>query len=220
MPRDKVTADHSGFGFVEFKTEEDADYAIKIMHMIKLFGKPIKVNKASQDKRVQEIGANIWIGNLAEDVDEKSLYDTFSTFGLILSTKITRDQDSGKSKGHGFVSYDSFDSADAAIKAMDNQYFSNNIIKVTYAFKKDSKGERHGSAAERLLAANRPLMSRPGFFGNQDLYNSNKTLILPPSLTTGHNSYLLSTESIINLEGINQPSIDSKALAESTDGKI
>lgn len=137
-----------------------------------------------------------------------------------MSTKITRDPETGKSKGHGFVSYDSFDSADAAIKAMDNQYFSNNIIKVTYAFKKDSKGERHGSAAERLLAANRPIMSRPGFFGGQDMYNSNKTLVLPPSLTTGHNSYLLSTESIINLEGINQPSIDSKAISESTDGKI
>ena len=26
-----------------------------------------------------------------------------------------------------------------------------------YAFKKDSKGERHGSAAERLLAAQNPL---------------------------------------------------------------
>jgi len=32
---------------VEFKTEEDADYAIKIMHMVKMYGKPIKVNKAS-----------------------------------------------------------------------------------------------------------------------------------------------------------------------------
>jgi splicing factor 3B subunit 4 len=32
---------------VEFKAEEDADYAIKIMHMVKLFGKPVKVNKAT-----------------------------------------------------------------------------------------------------------------------------------------------------------------------------
>lgn len=32
------------FGFVEFIGEEDADYAIKIMNMIKLFGKPIKGN--------------------------------------------------------------------------------------------------------------------------------------------------------------------------------
>lgn len=120
MPRDKVTNEHNGFGFVEFKSEEDADYAIKILHMTKLYSKPIKVNKASQDKRTQEVGANIWIGNLSEEVDEKNLYDTFNCFGLILSTKIARDPETGASKGHGFVSYDSFDSADAAIRAMDN----------------------------------------------------------------------------------------------------
>lgn len=36
---------HQGFGFCEFQTEEDADYACKIMNQIKLFGKPIRVNK-------------------------------------------------------------------------------------------------------------------------------------------------------------------------------
>jgi len=56
---------------VEFKKEEDADYSIKLLHMIKLFGKAIKVNKASQDKRTQEIGANIFVGNLNSSVDEK-----------------------------------------------------------------------------------------------------------------------------------------------------
>jgi splicing factor 3B subunit 4 len=39
MPKDRVTGTHQGFGFVEFMAEEDADYAIKIMNMIKLFGK-------------------------------------------------------------------------------------------------------------------------------------------------------------------------------------
>ena len=38
IPRDKVTTVHSGFGFVEFRSEEDAEYAIKIMNMIKLHG--------------------------------------------------------------------------------------------------------------------------------------------------------------------------------------
>ena len=47
FPRDKITNEHGSYGFVEFKTEEDADYSIKIMHMVKLFGKSIKVNKAS-----------------------------------------------------------------------------------------------------------------------------------------------------------------------------
>lgn len=78
IPRDKVTNEHQSYGFVEFKSEEDADYSIKILHMVKLFGKPIKVNKASQDKRTQEVGANIFVGNLAESVDEKMLKDVFN----------------------------------------------------------------------------------------------------------------------------------------------
>lgn len=116
MPRDKITTEHNGYGFVEFKSEEDADYAIKIMHMINLYGKPIKVNKASQDKRTQDVGANIFIGNLDSDVDETMLYSTFISFGYIVSTKISRDPETGESKGHGFVSYDNFENSDAAIK--------------------------------------------------------------------------------------------------------
>jgi splicing factor 3B subunit 4 len=38
--------------------------------MIKLYGKPIKVNKASQDKRTQEVGANIFVGNFHDDVTQ------------------------------------------------------------------------------------------------------------------------------------------------------
>ena len=40
MPKDRVTQTHQGYGFVEFLSEDDADYAIKILNMIKLFGKP------------------------------------------------------------------------------------------------------------------------------------------------------------------------------------
>lgn len=129
IPRDKVTTDHSGYGFVEFRAEEDADYAIKIMHLIKLYGKPIKVNKASQDKRTQDVGANLFLGNLDPDVDEKTLFDTFNSFGLILSTKVARDPESGASKGYGFVSYDTFESSDAAIEAMNGKIqFSRSVL--------------------------------------------------------------------------------------------
>lgn len=47
MPRDRITQSHQNYGFVEFMGEEDADYAIKIMNMIKVYGKPIRVNKVS-----------------------------------------------------------------------------------------------------------------------------------------------------------------------------
>eukprot|EP01068_Selenidium_serpulae_P010345 Selendium_serpulae@DN5438_c0_g1_i13.p1 len=112
IPRDKITAAHSNYGFVEFQEEADADYAMKVLNMVKLFGKPIKCNKASQDKRTQEVGANLFVGGLDPEVDEKILHDTFSAFGNILSTKVMRDPETGESKGYGFVSFDSFESSD------------------------------------------------------------------------------------------------------------
>ncbi|EOX91144.1 RNA-binding family protein isoform 2 [Theobroma cacao] len=146
--------------------------------MIKLYGKPIRVNKASQDKKSLDVGANLFIGNLDPDVDEKLLYDTFSAFGVIVTNpKIMRDPESGNSRGFGFISYDSFEASDAAIEAMNGQYLCNRQITVSYAYKKDTKGERHGTPAERVLAASNPnaQKSRP-----HTLFAS-----APPSLPSG-----------------------------------
>ncbi|XP_020688004.1 splicing factor 3B subunit 4 [Dendrobium catenatum] len=161
VPKDRVTNLHQGYGFIEFRSEEDADYAIKILNMIKLYGKPIRVNKASQDKKSLDVGANLFVGNLDPDVDEKLLYDTFSAFGVVVTNpKIMRDPETGNSRGFGFVSYDSFESSDAAIEAMNGQYLCNRQITVSYAYKKDTKGERHGTPAERILASNNPGTQR------------------------------------------------------------
>lgn len=66
--------------------------------------------------------------------------------------QIARD-DTGYSKGYGFIQYNDFDSSDQAISAMNGQYLMNKPLTVDYAFKKDGKGERHGTEAERMLAA-------------------------------------------------------------------
>ena len=122
MPKDRVTMMHQGYGFVEFLSEDDADYSIKIMNMIKLFGKPVRVNKASAHQKNLDVGANIFIGNLDPEVDEKLLYDTFSAFGVILTTpKIQRDPETGNSKGFAFINYASFEASDAAIEAMNGE---------------------------------------------------------------------------------------------------
>ncbi|CAM9324725.1 unnamed protein product [Chrysoparadoxa australica] len=162
MPKDKVTSTHQGYGFVEFRSEEDAEYAIKIMNMVKLFGKPLRVNKASQDRKATDCGANLFLGSLDPDVDEKLLYDTFSAFGFVSQQpKIMRDPDTGESRGFGFVSYDNFEASDLAIECMNGQYLCNRMIIVQYAFKRDTQGERHGSQAERLLAASNRNVLKP-----------------------------------------------------------
>ena len=60
------------------------------MNMIKLFGKPIRVNRAAQDQENTDTGANLFVGNLDPQVDEKLLYDTFSPFGHLISTPKVR----------------------------------------------------------------------------------------------------------------------------------
>lgn len=154
LPKDRVTQTHQGYGFVEFISEEDAEYAARIMNQVRLYGKPIRVNKASADKqKTVEVGAELFIGNLDPMVDEKTLYDTFSRFGSLLAPpKIARDE-AALSKGYGFVSYSNFEASDDAILNMNGQYLMNKDISVQYAYKKDGKGERHGDEAERMLAS-------------------------------------------------------------------
>jgi hypothetical protein len=66
--------------------------------------------------------------------------------------QVARD-DNFRSKGYGFVSYDSFEAADQAVESMNGQFLMNKAVTCQFAFKKDGKGERHGSQSERLLAA-------------------------------------------------------------------
>jgi splicing factor 3B subunit 4 len=154
MPMDRVSRTHQGYGFVEFDTPESADYASKVLNGIRLHQKPIRVNKASADKqKPTDIGAELFVNNLDQQVDEKILFDTFSQFGtLVTAPTVIRDQNN-LSKGYGFVSYDSFEASDAARETMSGQYLLSKQITVEYAYKKDGKGERHGDEAERKLAA-------------------------------------------------------------------
>ena len=93
------------------------------------------------------------------EIDEKYLYDTFSAFGVILQTpKIMRDPDTGISKGIAFINFASFEASDSAMEALNGQFLSNRAIRVSYSFKKDGKGERHGTASERLLASRQPVI--------------------------------------------------------------
>lgn len=148
LPKDRVTQMHQNYGFCEYVSEDDADYATKILNQVKLFGKPLRINKATSDKKNLDVGASLFIGNLSPEADETLLRDTFSAFGTIVGhAKIARDLETGQSKGYGFVSFDNFESSDAAIDAMNGQILANKPITVGYAYKKDGKGERHGSAA-------------------------------------------------------------------------
>lgn len=55
--------------------------------------------------------------NLSASIDNMGLQDIFKKFGNILSCKVVVSED-GKSKGYGFVQFDSEESANAAIEKL------------------------------------------------------------------------------------------------------
>lgn len=174
LPKDRILKTHQGYGFVEFRTIKDAEYALAILRGIRLYGKMIKLRKAepsvkgSSQQQVgvttssnsMDVGAKIFIKNLNPLIDEQSLMDTFSKFGtLIRPPFLIRDSETGESKGYGFVSFDDFSSSDTAIEKMDGAILMNSKVSVAYAFKEDpvsghQKKISHGDKVERLLAEN------------------------------------------------------------------
>ncbi|KAI8905532.1 putative RNA-binding protein [Gorgonomyces haynaldii] len=78
----------------------------------------------------------IYVGNLAWGATEDSIRSSFAKFGAINDCFIVRDRLSGRSKGFGFVTFQEKDSADAAIKEMNEAVFEGRNLKVASAVEK------------------------------------------------------------------------------------
>ncbi|KAI8872546.1 RNA-binding domain-containing protein, partial [Ramicandelaber brevisporus] len=166
LPIDRLSRQHSGYAFITFETPRDAEYAANVMNLVRLYDTPIRASRSSVTassaaldgtgghgtRAAMDVGANLHISGLDYTVDEKLIFDTFSTFGpLLRPPRIPRDN-FGNSNGYALISFGDFEVADAAIRAMNGQYLAGKQIKVQYALKNDGSGTRHGSAAERSLA--------------------------------------------------------------------
>ncbi len=135
MPKNKDASETSTpqtrYGFVEYATEDDADYSMFILNAVKLFGRAIRINKAERDDRPAPVGINVFVGNLDSVVDEKLLQDAFSTFGeLTALPRVMRQPGSGQHRGFGFVTFRDQAGADAAIAGMNGEYLGGNMITV------------------------------------------------------------------------------------------
>jgi len=79
------------------------------------------------------------IRNLDRSTTEEELKNLFMGFGAVQSCSLVIDQDSGQSKGFGFVEMPKSGEAKAAIKNLNNKTMGANKIRVKKAENNDKK---------------------------------------------------------------------------------
>ncbi|KAI8337688.1 hypothetical protein BC941DRAFT_40674 [Chlamydoabsidia padenii] len=126
--RDAVTRRSLGYAYVNFHNVVDGERALETLNYTLVKGKPCRIMWSQRDPSLRKTGSgNVFIKNLDVTIDNKALHDTFSAFGNILSCKIAIDE-SGNSKGYGFVHYETKEAADNAIKHVDGMLLNDKKV--------------------------------------------------------------------------------------------
>jgi polyadenylate-binding protein len=87
--RDQITKQSLGYAYVNFQQPADAERALDTMNFDVLNTRPMRIMWSQRDPQLRKNGVgNVFIKNLDKSIDNKALYDTFSTFGNILSCKV------------------------------------------------------------------------------------------------------------------------------------
>lgn len=77
-------------------------------------------------------GANLFIFHIPNHFTNLDMYNLFCHYGNLLSVRIMVDKETGRSRGFGFVSYDSPDAAAMAIKELNGFVIGNKRLKVQH----------------------------------------------------------------------------------------
>lgn len=164
----KVAQDENGtskgYGFVHFETEESANRSIEKVNGMLLNGKKVYVGRfIPRKEREKELGekaklfTNVYVKNFGEDLTEEQLKTMFEKYGKITSYKIM-SKDDGKSKGFGFVAFESPEAAETAVEALNGKEILEG--KPLYVGRAQKKAERQQELKRRFEALKMERLNR------------------------------------------------------------
>ncbi|CAR26834.1 hypothetical protein ZYGR_0I01060 [Zygosaccharomyces rouxii] len=107
--KDTNTGRSRGFGFLTFDSSSSVDEVVKTQHI--LDGKVIDPKRAIPREEQDKTG-KIFVGGIGADVRPKEFEEFFAQWGTIIDAQLMLDKDTGRSRGFGFVTYDSPDAVD------------------------------------------------------------------------------------------------------------
>ncbi|KAH7913713.1 hypothetical protein BJ138DRAFT_1058406 [Hygrophoropsis aurantiaca] len=128
--RDAVTRRSLGYAYVNYLNTSDGERALEQLNYSLIKNRACRIMWSQRDPALRKTGqGNIFIKNLDEQIDNKALHDTFAAFGNVLSCKVATDEQ-GRSKGYGFVHYETAEAADTAIKAVNGMLLNDKKVYV------------------------------------------------------------------------------------------
>ncbi|CCD22772.1 uncharacterized protein NDAI_0A06170 [Naumovozyma dairenensis CBS 421] len=98
-----------GFGFLSFEHPSSVDEVVKSQHI--LDGKVIDPKRAIPREEQDKTG-KIFVGGIGPDVRPKEFEEFFAQWGTIIDAQLMLDKDTGRSRGFGFITYDSGEAVD------------------------------------------------------------------------------------------------------------
>jgi polyadenylate-binding protein len=163
VAQDMSNGESKGYGFVHFETEEAALNAIQKVNGMLLNGKKVYVGRFVPRKdRDMELGekarkfTNVYVKNINDEYDEAKLNEMFQKYGKISSVKVMKSDD-GKSKGFGFVSFESPEEAMNACEELNGQDLDGKTVFVGRAQK---KAERQAELKKKFEALKMERLNR------------------------------------------------------------
>lgn len=84
----------------------------------------------------------LFVGGLPFSVTDEELAQTFGQHGTVASAVVIKDRDTGRSKGFGFVEFESDEEGKAAEKALHNTEMSGRTITVNEARPREERPRR------------------------------------------------------------------------------
>ncbi|EDV23163.1 uncharacterized protein TRIADDRAFT_27786 [Trichoplax adhaerens] len=162
-----------GYAFVHFETQEAANRAIEKVNGMLLSGKKVFVGHfMSRKERMEKIGnlaakyTNLYVKNFRDDISDDEFRDLFEQCGKIVSCVVMRD-DSGKSRGFGFVSYETHEAAQKAVETLNEKEFD---LRRMYVARAQKKSERSALLRRQYEQKKQEMMKR---FQGVNLYVKN-----------------------------------------------